>query len=203
MAARTERATHCAERRAAIGSTGGAGGDALEGGDGNDDVDGGGDADSLSGGPGEDELKAGDGDDRLEGGAGPDELNGGPGTDTVRYVSTSPVQVTLDGEDNDGAVTLSDEGRSRVEEGARSEGDNVDATNERVDGSRVDDTVSGDADPNELTGAAGEDYLDGQSRSRRPLGRRSQRHDHGPRSTAVTGSAAERDTTTSSRTAPT
>ena len=139
-----------------------AGGDILDGGADADLIDGGGDDDSLAGGAGPDVLNGGNGDDRLEGGEGPDQLTGAAGTDTVRYAANAAVQVTIDDVANDGVIAPTADGRTRVEEGARSEGDNVDATNESVDGSRVDDTVSGDGDPNQLAGAAGEDYLDGR-----------------------------------------
>ena len=97
------------------------------------------------GGDGSDRLVGGAGDDVLEGGAGGDELSGGEGTDTVRYVDRGTlVQVTIDGVANDGEVAITDEGRTRIEEGARvAEGDNVDTTNERVTATRSDDRLSG------------------------------------------------------------
>jgi len=142
--------------------SGGAGEDALDGGPGADTLSGGVDNDLLVGSSDADTLNGDDGDDRLEGGLGADLLTGGPGTDTVRYAADAPVEVTLDGIANDGVVSATPDGRTRVEEGGRSEGDNVDLTNESVDGSSVDDTVAGDARANALTGAAGEDYLDGR-----------------------------------------
>lgn len=140
-----------------------AGGDRLEGGEGDDALFGEGDSDRLLGGSGIDTLDGGTGDDDLDGQTGADVLTGGGGIDTVRYPSgLSPVEVTIDGIANDGAVQVTSKGRTRVEEGAVSEGDNVGVTNERVAASRQDDTVSGNSDPNGLEGATGEDYLDGR-----------------------------------------
>jgi len=151
---------------------GGAGADTLEGRAGDDHLAGGDDADQLAGddggdrlagGAGADRLAGGAGDDELDGGSGGDALEGGAGTDTVRYPGRAAlVQVTIDGVANDGEVAVSGEGRTRIEEGARPiEGDNVDATNERVTATRSDDTVSGDGRPNALQGDAGEDFIDG------------------------------------------
>ena len=150
---------------------GGAGDDLLEGRDGTDKLEGGADSDRLAGdasrdildgGEGRDLLSGGAGDDELDGGTDADELTGGAGIDTVRYGDRGrSVQVTLDGEANDGEVDPRG-GRTRIEEGASSaEGDNVDDTNERVTATQADDTVTGDARPNDLSGSAGEDYLEG------------------------------------------
>jgi Ca2+-binding RTX toxin-like protein len=140
-----------------------AGDDRLEGGDDGDRLGGEDGGDQLSGGAGPDRLAGGTGDDELDGGAGGDELSGGEGVDTVRYPErAAQVEVTIDGVANDGEVALSSDGRARIEEGARSlEGDNVDASNERVTASQRDDTVTGDGGPNTLQGAAGEDFLEG------------------------------------------
>jgi Ca2+-binding RTX toxin-like protein len=161
-----------AEDGAADTLRGGAGADALDGRAGDDRLEGGEDADTLTGADGgdallgeagADRLVAGPGDDELDGGAGSDELSGGEGIDTVLYPTrAAQVEVTLDGVANDGEIALGPLGRTRLEEGARSaEGDNVDATNERVTASQRDDTVTGDGGPNALEGAAGEDYLEG------------------------------------------
>jgi Ca2+-binding RTX toxin-like protein len=151
---------------------GGPGDDDLTGRAGDDRLDGGADADGLAGDDGADRLAGaaaadtldgGPGDDELDGGPGGDALRGGEGIDTVRYAERRAlIQVTIDGAANDGEVAPDRRGRIRLEEGASSrEGDNVDATNERVTASRSDDTVEGDAAPNRLEGAGGEDYLDG------------------------------------------
>ena len=152
-------------RGAAGGDTleGRAGDDLLAGGDGADTLDGADGGDALNGGGGPDRLAGGAGDDDLDGGGGGDELSGGEGTDTVRYPDRGTlVQVTIDGVANDGEVAITDQGRTRIEEGARPvEGDNVDASNERVTATRRDDTVAGDRGPNTLEGASGEDFLVG------------------------------------------
>lgn len=139
------------------------GDDRLEGGDGGDTLIGDVGGDALAGGDGADRLAGGTGDDELDGGGGGDELSGGEGIDTVRYVDRGTlVQVTIDGVANDGEVAVSEDGRTRIEEGARvAEGDDVDATNERVTATRRDDTITGDAQPNALEGASGEDFLVG------------------------------------------
>ena len=141
---------------------GAAGGDRLDGGDGTDVLAGGEDADELAGGTGPDALEGGPADDTLDGGLGPDRISGGDGNDTVRYAARSgPVQVTLDGRPNDGEVTQSADGRLRTEEGAGSEGDDVDATTESATGGGDDDTLSGNGAANRIDGGAGEDVLAG------------------------------------------
>jgi Ca2+-binding RTX toxin-like protein len=141
---------------------GGAGGDALTGGDGADVLTGGAGGDALAGGGDADALSGGDGDDRLDGGPGADSVSGGPGTDTALYVGRAgPVEVTLDGIANDGEVTATADGRFRTQEGARSEGDDVDATIENATGASADDTIGGDAAPNTIEGESGEDVLSG------------------------------------------
>jgi Ca2+-binding RTX toxin-like protein len=151
---------------------GGPGADVLSGRSGDDSLDGGEDtdrlageagADRLGGGAGADTLDGGPGDDELEGGPGGDAIGGGEGIDTVRYPQGGArIQVTIDDVANDGEVALDEDGHTRIEEGATSrEGDNVDATNERVTATRSDDTVEGDGSPNRLEGAAGEDFLNG------------------------------------------
>lgn len=138
------------------------GGDALDGGGEDDTLLGGSGGDRLLGGGGADTLRAEAGDDSLDGGAGPDAIAGGDGDDTVIYAfRRSAVEVTIDGFANDGEVFPTDDGRTRTEERAGSEGDNVDATNERVTGSQGADTVVGDTESNRLEGASGEDYVDG------------------------------------------
>ena len=58
-------------------------------------------------------------------------------------------------------MTLTRDGRSRTVEGARSEGDDVDATIENATGGGADDTLGGDGAPNAIEGGAGEDVLAG------------------------------------------
>ena len=80
----------------------------------------------------------------------------------MRYPSgATAVDVTIDGRANDGEITPTHDGRTRIDEGAGSEGDNVDTTNERVTATERNDTVEGDAASNSLEGSAGEDYLAG------------------------------------------
>jgi Ca2+-binding RTX toxin-like protein len=66
----------------------------LDGGDGND---------SLTGGAGGETLLGGAGDDVLDGATGPDTFVGGDGLDTADYSRrTDPIQVTKDGQPDDG-----------------------------------------------------------------------------------------------------
>jgi Ca2+-binding RTX toxin-like protein len=94
---------------------GGEGTDALAGGDGSDLLNGGGGADKLNGEGGNDTLNGGVGDDTLDGGAGADQMGGSGGTDTATYASRSnDVDVTLDGNANDGEANEKDFIRSDV-----------------------------------------------------------------------------------------
>ena len=141
---------------------GGPGGDRLAGGDGTDTLDGATGGDDLDGGADDDALTGGEGDDRLDGGLGADGIAGGPGVDVAVYPGrTGPVEVTIDGAANDGEVTLTGDGRQRTVEGARSEGDNVDATIENATGGGAADTIGGGAEPNTIAGESGEDVLSG------------------------------------------
>jgi Ca2+-binding RTX toxin-like protein len=133
---------------------GGAGTDMLDGGDGNDSLDGaepnlvGGDgADTLNGGSGADTLLGQAGDDRLNGGLGPDVMRGGPDRDTVTY----------EGRNGDVTVTLND----RDDDGEDGERDNVASDVEVVLGGTLDDTLTGDRDPNTLAGGSGQDLVIG------------------------------------------
>ena len=105
--------------------SGGAGFDLLEGGGGNDTLAGGAGADVVNGGDGNDLLNggadadtlAGDaGNDNLDGGTGADILNGGDGSDTADYSArTRAVNVTLDGNPNDGETNEGDYVKRDVE----------------------------------------------------------------------------------------
>jgi Ca2+-binding RTX toxin-like protein len=117
--------------------TGGAGNDTLTGGSGNDKLDGGAGGDNLSG---------GDGDDTLIGGAGADKLDGGAGSDYASYVNATA------------AVTAS------LLSPATNTGDAAGDTYvsiEKLEGSKFNDTLTGNAGDNTLRGGAGADKLDG------------------------------------------
>jgi hypothetical protein len=141
--------------------SGGPGGDKVFGGDGNDTLYGfgvgmvGADADdTLRGGDGVDSLIAGSGDDDLDGGRGSDTMSGEAGSDTVRFAERSnPVNVTLDGQPNDG------------EEGAtpeQGEKDNVLRDNENIVGGELGDTLQADDMPNIVEGGRGQDLIEGR-----------------------------------------
>ena len=121
-----------------------AGEDALTGGDGADTLDGGADHDDLDGGADR---------DTLTGGLGPDSVDGGDGFDVVSYAERRPdgggddgVQVSLDGQANDG------------ESG---EGDNVSVDVEDITGGEGPDVLGGSDRANLLIGNGGNDLLQG------------------------------------------
>lgn len=134
--------------------TGGAGGDVENGGDGNDTFDGAGLPGSCPGGEGDDQLNGGPGDDGFCGGPGPsaasgsdnDQINGGDGTDHVFYPRNLSVNISLDGQPNDGQA---------------GEHDNVNTDVEAVTGGAAGDTISGSDGPDVLDGAGGPDTLNG------------------------------------------
>ncbi|MDQ4107850.1 MAG: hypothetical protein M3138_03460, partial [Actinomycetota bacterium] len=101
----------------------------VSGGDGDDNLEGGAQPDTLNG-----EI----GDDTLDGGGLADALTGGDGIDTADYDGTPDRNVSLDGAANDGAA---------------GEGDNVQTEN--VTTALGNDTLTGDANANNLDGDAG------------------------------------------------
>ena len=126
---------------------GGPGNDSLAGQAGDDALTGGTGDDSESGGDGADAMSGDAGNDSLDGGAGPDVFSGGDGTDTGDYSTrTAPLNVTLDGNANDGEFL---------------EGDNVETDVENLRGGSGADTLVGSDAGNTLDGGPGEDYSDG------------------------------------------
>jgi serralysin len=129
--------------------------DELNGGGDNDKLIGGDRADDLVGSTGNDTLDGGDGGDKLNGGEGDDVIDGGLvdntgffGDDLVSYASSSqPVFVDLN--------------RSSPQ-GAPGENDKI-LRVESVEGSRFDDQLIGDANPNRLFGLDGDDVLLGNN----------------------------------------
>ncbi|HEX8105827.1 MAG TPA: calcium-binding protein [Solirubrobacteraceae bacterium] len=118
---------------------------------------------TLKGGSGNDTLTGGAEPDTFDGGIGADTLTGGGGTDTATYafrLASQPVNVSLDGVENDGgAVDVS---------GTRK--DNVKADVENVNGGAGADTLTGSSGPNVLTGGPGSDTLRGMEGADRVLG---------------------------------
>ena len=124
----------------------GAGGnDRLLGGDGNDEIYGGDGVDTLFGQEGDDMLFGGDSNDFFYGGAGGDSFDGGAGFDTVNYL-TAAAGVT---------VNMATGGT-----GGEADGDTFTSI-ERVLGTGLDDSITGNADNNTLLGNGGDDYLAG------------------------------------------
>lgn len=105
------------------------GADLLVGRGGNDVLAGAAGADVLRGGLGDDTVLGGTEDDAIGTDPGADSLDGGAGFDAVSYGDRlAPVIITLDGVPNDGNL---------------GEGDNVQATVERIGGSPANDFISG------------------------------------------------------------
>jgi Ca2+-binding RTX toxin-like protein len=151
----------------------------LQGGPGDDLLHGLGGDDHLLGGADDDELFGGDGDDLLDGGPGPsstdaDLMSGGPGEDTTTYEGRdAAVNVTLDGETNDGQDADPDDATDAAcstvwdsAGGADCEGDTVGvgspADVENVIGGDGADFLIGSERDNELTGGDGDDTMDGR-----------------------------------------
>jgi len=130
---------------------GSSGDDTLKGSDGND---------TVGGSSGNDTLLGEAGDDTLTPGSGVDTVDGGDGADTASYadriflsiptldinIVADPVNVSLDGQANDGAAR---------------EGDNVGPGIEALTGGQNNDTLVGDDAPNTLIGGSGDDVLRG------------------------------------------
>ena len=159
--------------------------DTLDGGEGDDDVDGDWGDDALHGGAGTDTLYGGWGDDSLDGGSGGDWIAGAGDDDTADYSARgSRVELTLDGDANDGADGEKDNIRDDVEtltggsgddriagggaEDTLNGGDGRDTLDggggdDDVNGSAGDDTIRGGDDHDDLDGGVGADTLDGGS----------------------------------------
>jgi Ca2+-binding RTX toxin-like protein len=123
----------------------------LIGGSGDDQITGGGGSDTLAGQGGNDGLSGEAGADALDGGDAGDVLDGGSERDNALYrtrTASQPVNVTLDGNANDGGAV---DGNA----------DNVLANVEIVTAGSGADTLIGSASGNTLTGNGGRDVLDG------------------------------------------
>ncbi len=136
---------------------GGEGNDIADGGPGNDGVVGEGGNDVLTGDTGNDVEDGGPGDDNIGGklglssgrddDQGADTLRGGAGTDNLVLEShTGGVNITLDGQANDGAP---------------GEGDNVASDFEHIDGTGADDVFTGSAGNDGFSGGGGADLIHG------------------------------------------
>jgi Ca2+-binding RTX toxin-like protein len=134
------------------------GSDDLRGQSGNDLVSGGAGDDFVTGGPGADQVNGDAGDDYLEGGPGlgtpadnGDVISGGSGIDTYDYFhnssdNTTPVNLTLDGQANDGLA---------------GEGDNILSDVEDIQASVSNPTtITGTAAANSISGGNGNDVID-------------------------------------------
>ena len=120
----------------------------------------------IYGGPGNDKLVGSAGDDRLEGGAGADDISGGGGLrDVAVYTgSTTGVNVTIDGQANDGYPGERDNVRNDVEEVAAPDADSVlvgNTSDNVLFGGAGNDVLRGGAGSDELNADAGNDTLEG------------------------------------------
>ena len=144
---------------------GGGGNDVIDGGDGNDPaIDGGAGNDQLHGEGGDDVIRGDEGNDIEDGGpgndrigyspgvsndddTGADKLNGGPGDDRLLLDNHSGgMNITLDGQANDGSP---------------GEGDNVGSDFEHIDGTTSNDVFTGSAGNDQFSGGSGDDEIHG------------------------------------------
>ena len=133
-----------ADLRVSTDIAGGAGNDILAGALLADTIEGGAGDDVIEGRAGDDTLAGGDGDDVITGGAGADEIDGGEGLDRASYaLSDAGVTVNL--------VT-------NVNMGGDAEGDTLTSI-ENVEGSSLDDHLTGGDGGVVLSGRAGDDTL--------------------------------------------
>ena len=130
-------------------ASGGAGHDVLVSGDENDRLKGNNGNDLLSGGNGDDTLLGGAGDDTLLGGNGNDVTNGGKGNDTADF-SNIAFEITADL--NTGSATYVVNG-NLVEDKLISI--------ENLNGSNLNDSLTGNAKDNVINGLDGDDTLSG------------------------------------------
>ena len=124
--------------------------DALWGEGGNDRLDAGDGPDYLNAGAGDDAELGGAGDDFFQAteDSGRDTFSGGDGTDYVGYHfrSSNPVNLSLDGQANDGEA---------------GENDLLGTDVEQLGGTRFDDVITGDGGSNKLEGYDGDDRVRG------------------------------------------
>jgi Ca2+-binding RTX toxin-like protein len=137
--------------------TGDDGTDVINGGVGDDNLGGGEGNDALIGGSGNDEVDGGEGDDLIVGGSGEgnDKYKGGPGVDTVKYTSAkSDITINL----------LAKRNQAYSTRGGDTAGIGVDQLSgiENVIAGNFNDSVTGSALPNRLSGEKGDDELKGE-----------------------------------------
>jgi Ca2+-binding RTX toxin-like protein len=130
---------------------GGSGNDVLSGGDATDLINGGDGNDTLNGDGGDDTMNGGLGDDTLDGGPGADQMGAGGGNDTVTYANRSAdIEVTLDGNANDGAAGEKDFIRTDVASVTTGSGDDLINSRDGLSGNiscgAGNDTVAADID---------------------------------------------------------
>lgn len=112
--------------------------------------------DAIYGGPGNDVLQGEGGQDNLRGDEGADTMDGGTGSDQVDYANrTEPLNITLEGWSNDGAVDEQDLISTSVENVHGGSGNDV------IVGSDADNAVFGGGGADQITGGEGHDNLHG------------------------------------------
>jgi Ca2+-binding RTX toxin-like protein len=123
--------------------------------------------DSLYGRAGNDALLGLGGKDELDGGPGADGISGGSGDDSVSYTG-APVNVTLDGQANDGAAGEGDNVLPDVEDVYGTDGPDVivgSAAENTIDGNAGDDRITGGPGADGLFGSEGDDQIDSRDGS--------------------------------------
>jgi hypothetical protein len=140
----------------------------IVGTDGNDVVTGTPVDDSLYGRAGNDALLGLAGDDELDGGPGADGISGGAGADDSVSYTGAPVNVTLDGQANDGAAGEGDNVLPDVEDIYGTDGPDVlvgSAAANTIDGNAGDDRITGGPGADSLIGGDGDDTIDSRDGS--------------------------------------
>jgi Ca2+-binding RTX toxin-like protein len=133
----------------------------LRGLDGNDTIQGFAGNDVLDGGAGDDSLVAGDNDDFLVGGTGADVLDGGAGVDTIAYTSSkTPVAVSLKNQAGTGGDAQGDQLISvEILLGSPLLFGDVNTLTSATSG----DTLEGSDVDNQISGLGGSDFISGLS----------------------------------------
>ena len=138
----------------------------LFGDNGNDTLTGGSGNDYLSGLAGNDSLRGEAGNDTLDGGTGADILHGDGGSDTADYSHrTENLNISLDGQPNDGAAGEHDNVMADVETILGGSGNDKLTGNpfaNNLQGGNGNDTLWGGSGNDTLTGGGGRDMLYGQ-----------------------------------------
>ena len=137
----------------------GGGDDVMLGGEGDDRIYGGTGDDRLTGGPGHDGLYGGAGNDTLYGGTGNDHLRGEKGNDVLIF---SPGHDIFDGGTGHDTISFKEETAAVILDLNDPSSLSIEILSiEGIMGTHFNDTLTGDAEDNQLIGLAGNDILKG------------------------------------------